>query len=100
MAEQPAPKQVKINFPEGLRGGAYANNMLITHTRDEFILDFIMVTPPAGAVTARVVTSPGHLKRMIAALTENLKKYEAKFGKVAEVTSPTKPAMGFHLPED
>jgi hypothetical protein len=99
MPEQPAKKEIKINFPESLRGGAYANSMFATHTREEFILDFVMVSPPAGSVTARVITSPGHMKRMVAALAENLKKYEAKFGKIAEAPEPPKPSMGFHPPE-
>ena len=34
MAEQPAKKELKVTFPENLRGGAYANNMFISHTRE------------------------------------------------------------------
>ncbi|MBN1862074.1 MAG: DUF3467 domain-containing protein, partial [Dehalococcoidales bacterium] len=99
MSEQPAKKEVKIAFPESLRGGVYSNNMLVTHTKEEFVLDFMMVAPPAGMVTARVIVSPGHMKRMVSALTENLKKYEAKFGKLAEAAEPPKTTMGFHPPE-
>jgi len=99
MAEQPAKKELKVTFPESLRGGAYANNMFITHTREEFILDFMMISPPAGTVTARVITSPGHLKRIVAALADNLKKYESKFGKITQAAEPDKPALGFHHPE-
>ena len=99
MSEQPAKKEVKVSFPENLRGGVYSNNMFITHTKEEFILDFMMVTPPFGAVTARVVTSPGHMKRMLSALKLNLEKYESKFGKLTEAAEPPKPAMGFHPPE-
>jgi hypothetical protein len=99
MSEQPAKKEIKITFPESLRGGAYANSMFASHTREEFILDFVMMTPPVGTVTARVITSPGHMKRMVSALTENLKKYEAKFGKLTEAPEPPRPAMGFHTPE-
>ncbi|HEY55808.1 MAG TPA: DUF3467 domain-containing protein [Dehalococcoidia bacterium] len=99
MAEQPAKKEVKIAFPESLRGGVYANSMFATHTREEFILDFMMVTPPLGSVTARVITSPGHMKRMVSALAENMKKYEARFGKLTEAPEPPKPTMGFHTPE-
>ncbi len=95
MSEQPK-KEIKITFPESLRGGAYANSMLATHTRDEFILDFVMISPPAGSVTARVITSPGHMKRMVAALMENLKKYEDRYGKIAEAPEPPRPSMGFH----
>ena len=99
MAEQPTKKEVKVSFPESLRGGVYANNMIITHTKEEFILDFMMISPPVGSVTARVVTSPGHLKRMVSALTENLKKYESRFGKLTEAAEPPRPTMGFHPPE-
>jgi hypothetical protein len=99
MAEKPAQQEVKISFPENLRGGVYSNNMVVTHTREEFILDFMMITPPIGSVTARVVISPGHTKRMLSALKANLDKYEAKFGKVTEAPEPPKPRMGFHPPQ-
>jgi len=61
-------QEIKVNFPPNLQGGVYSNNMVVTHTKEEFILDFIMVAPPAGAVTARVIVSPGHMKRILAAL--------------------------------
>jgi hypothetical protein len=99
MPGQPAKKEIKITFPESLRGGAYANSMFVTHTREEFILDFVVMTPPVGTVTARVITSPGHMKRMVSALMDNLKKYEAKFGKLTEAPEPPRPSIGFHPPE-
>ena len=88
MAEPPAKKEVKVAFPESLRGGVYSNNMVVAHTREEFILDFMMIAPPIGVVAARVITSPGHMKRMLSALKMNLEKYEAKYGKLAEATEP------------
>ncbi len=97
MSEKTTKREVKVSFPENLRGGVYSNNMIITHTKEEFILDFMMIMPPVGSVTARVVTSPGHMKRMLSALMENLKKYESKFGKLAEAAEPPRP-MGFHPP--
>jgi len=100
MSEQPAKKEVKVSFPENLRGGVYSNNMVITHTKEEFILDFMMITPPVGSVTARVVISPGHMKRMVSALKVNLDKYESRFGKLAEAAEPPKPTMGFHPPPE
>jgi len=99
MAEKPAKQEVKVVFPESIRGGVYANNMIVAHTKEEFILDFMMISPPVGSVTARVVVSPGHMKRMLSALTENLKKYEEKFGKLTEAAEPPKPTLGFHPPE-
>jgi len=99
MSEQPAKKEMKIAFPENLRGGVYANNMVIGHTKEEFILDFMMVAPPVASITARVIVSPGHMKRMLSALKLNLEKYESKFGKLTEAAEPSKPVMGFHPPD-
>jgi hypothetical protein len=76
------PMEVQVTFPEHLKGGVYSNNMVVSHTREEFILDFLMVSPPAGTVTARVVLSPGHARRVLAALAENIRKYEAAFGAI------------------
>ncbi len=82
------PKEIKINFPQELQGGVYSNNMVVSHTKEEFILDFIMVAPPAGAVTARVIVSPGHMKRILAALSDNILKYEKTFGTIQIAEEP------------
>jgi hypothetical protein len=62
--------------------------MMISHTREEFVLDFINLFPPEGIVNARVIVSPGHLKRMIRALADNLGRYERRFGTVIEAPPP------------
>lgn len=87
---QPAAQQKKIpiEFPAQLKGGVYANNMMVTHTREEFILDFLMVGPNTGAVTARIIISPGHTKRMIAALQENMRRYEQQHGSLTAAEEP------------
>jgi len=98
MAEKEEKKGVQVIFPDSLKGGVYSNLIYITHTKEEFVLDFMMVVPPAGSVTSRVVISPGHMKRMISALVQNLEKYEGKFGKLTAAEEPPKPTMGFHPP--
>lgn len=98
MAEQGQPQKIQIAFPEHLRGGVYCNNMAVAHSKEEFIMDFMMIAPPTGAVTARVVISPGHMKRVISALQDNLKKYEDKFGKIAAAEEPAKGRIGFRMP--
>lgn len=98
MAEREAPKGIPVNFPDSLKGGVYSNVMMVTHTKEEFVLDFMMVMPPAGSVTARVVISPGHMKRMISVLTENISKYEKNFGRLTAAEEPPKPTIGFHPP--
>jgi hypothetical protein len=84
--DRPDGLEIKI-ADEELRG-RYSNLLRITHTREEFILDFIQIVPPQGVVTARVVTSPGHLKRIVRALGVNLARYEESFGPIAEADEP------------
>ena len=81
-------KQIEIKISDSEIKGVYANLMKITHTKEEFVLDFANIFPPKGIVTARVITSPGHLKRIIRALAVNLRSYEEKFGKIAEASGP------------
>ena len=84
-------RDIPIKIPEGVLAGVYANQMVVRHSREEFILDFITLTPPEGVVTARVIVSPGHLKRMIAALSENLARYEKSYGSVEPSEAPPDP---------
>lgn len=88
-------QQVQLKISEEVARGVYANAALINHTREEFTLDFVSAFPPSPQVVARVHTSPGHLKRLIAALTENLRRYEEAFGTVQAGEAPEK-TLGFH----
>ncbi len=81
-------QDIKVNFPPNLHGGVYSNNMVVTHTKEEFILDFLMVVPPAGTVTARVIVSPGHMKRILTALQDNISRYENTFGTIQIAEEP------------
>ncbi len=81
-------KQIQIKAKDEDIKGAYSNLMQIVHTKEEFILDFFLASPPQGILSSRVIMSPGHIKRMIKALQENLVKYEEKFGKIEEAKGP------------
>ncbi len=82
-------QEIQINLPPELQGGRYSNSMTVGHSKEEFVLDFMMVARPAGAVVARVVVSPGHLKRIVRALQENLGRYEARYGEIREAGEPS-----------
>lgn len=84
----PGKPGLPVKVPEHVQGGAYANNMIVGHTREEFVMDFLYVFPNQAVVNARVITSPGHMKRIIRALQDNLRKYEARFGDVREAVDP------------
>ena len=75
-------QELQISMPQEIQRGTYANQMVVAHTQEEFVIDFILATPPAGVVNARVLVSPGHAKRIAKALMENVTKYEAQFGEI------------------
>ena len=87
-------QQVQIKASDEDLKGKYANMMQILHTKEEFVLDFMNVFPPTGTLNSRVIMSPGHFKRTIKAMQENMKKYEEKFGKVKE-SKKEKGEIGF-----
>ena len=84
------------NKPKEIRGDAghvrlarlIDSTMVVSHTKEEFIMDFLMVAPPSGALTARIIVSPGHIKRIIKALQENISRYEQKFGSIQPAEEP------------
>ncbi len=89
-------KKIKIKLSDEQARGSYANFMKVFHNREEFVLDFANIVPPNGIITSRVITSPGHLKRMVVALEKNLKLYEEKFGEIKETESfSEKKEIGF-----
>jgi len=86
---QPSPQTgQQIRLADNIPGGVYANMMQVGHNKDEFSLLFANIFPPSGRVSAKVITTPGHMKRMIRALTENIKKYEDQFGEIQEAETP------------
>jgi hypothetical protein len=96
MPDQAQPgQQINIKIEDPIMKGVYANAMGVSHSKEEFVVDFMNIFPyqHAGIVTARVITSPGHMKRIYKALEENLKKYEQQFGNIEEAKEPS--GIGF-----
>ena len=90
--------QIQIEIDEATSKGAYANLAFITHSETEFIMDFSLLQPqtPKAKVVARVITSPAHMKRLIAALQDNVKKYEARFGTIKLEEQKTPGPQQYH----
>lgn len=89
MAENPTKKrELPVKMPDNVLPGVYSNQMMVSHTREEFLMDFLNLFPPQGVVNARVIVSPGHVKRMIRALQENMARYESRHGAIAEAPAP------------
>ena len=84
MEQNNSNQQVEIKAKDDVLKGEYANVAQVAHTKEEFILDFMSVFPPQGVLASRVIMSPGHFKRMIKAMQDNLYKYESQFGNIDE----------------
>jgi hypothetical protein len=93
--EPDGKKPLRVKVPDEVARGVYSNTMAVFHTREEFVLDFLNVFPPGGIATARIITSPGHIKRIIRALDDNLRRYEERFGTVQEAQPPNIGPMGY-----
>ena len=84
MSTQPEPVQIQIEIEDAIAQGMYANLALVSHTETEFVFDFIyaQAQAPKAKVRARILSSPAHTKRLLAALQENVQRYEEKFGAI------------------
>ena len=98
MAEAPKPQQqqLQIKADEKELLGQYANMAVVHHNAEEFTLNFVYVFPsvPQGKLVASLILSPGHAKRLMRALQENVSRYEVQFGTLPEAPMPD-PNVGF-----
>lgn len=86
---------IQVKVTDDVVGGIYSNHMVVAHTREEFFLDFFTMLPQVGKLAGRVIVSPGHLKRILRALGENLARYEARYGPIQEAAEPpSSPSTG------
>lgn len=86
MAEQKKQGEQKINIEltAEMAEGIYSNLAVITHSNTEFIADFVKVMPgvPKAKVQSRIILTPQHAKRLMKALSDNIKKFEATHGPI------------------
>lgn len=99
MDEKQNQQQLNIELPEELSEGTYSNLAIISHSPQEFVVDFIRVMPgvPKAKVKSRIVLTPEHAKRLMKAMIDNVKKYEQQFGTIIEKEQPIMP-MNFGPP--
>src|SRR6185369_9896159 len=83
-------QQISIEIDENTAQGVYSNLAFIAHSEQEFLMDFIFMFPqqPKAKVRSRIIISPKHAKRFLAALTDNIKKFESRFGVIPPDTLP------------
>lgn len=87
MADPKDQNQISIELNEEVAQGIYSNLAVITHSASEFIIDFVRIMPgiPKAQVKSRIILTPEHAKRLVAALQDNISKYESVHGLIKEV---------------
>ena len=76
--------QIQIQLDEETAQGLYVNLALVNHTETEFTIDVMYLQPqqPKAKVRARIISSPKHTTRLLAALQENVRRYEERYGAI------------------
>lgn len=84
MAQNPE-EQIGIELSNDVAQGVYSNLAVISHSKTEVVLDYVQLLPgsPKGIVRSRIIMTPEHAKRLLAALHENVRKYESQFGEIS-----------------
>lgn len=79
-------QEINIEINDEVAQGIFANLALINHSPTEFIVDFLQMMPglPKARVKSRIILTPAHAKRLVAALADNVQKYEASFGEIKD----------------
>jgi len=81
---------LNINISDEVSEGTYCNLAVITHSPAEFVIDFAQALPgrEGATVRQRIIMPPIHAKRLLMALSGNVKKYEETFGVIDEPHGP------------
>lgn len=90
---------LNIELNQKIAEGVYSNLVMIAHSPEEFIFDFIRVMPgvPKASVKSRIIVTPQHVRRLLNALTDNIERYEKAYGIIQE-PRPQHQAIQFQMP--
>jgi len=85
--------QINIELDEKIAEGTYSNLAIINHSVSEFVVDFVSIMPgaPKSKVKSRIILTPQHAKRLMKALSENVKKFEQAHGEIKDYEQPPIP---------
>lgn len=91
--------KLNIELDDRVSEGTYSNLVMIAHSPEEFIFDFIRVMPgtPKAKVKSRIIVSPQHARRLLKALAENIERYENSYGPIGE-RHASQPVFQFQIP--
>lgn len=86
--KNPQRNELKIELTPEVAGGHYSNLAILSHSPNEFFLDFVNIAPnmPQARVQSRIIMTPENAKQLLFALSDNIKKYESNFGEIKPKT--------------
>lgn len=86
-------EQTDIALDEKMAQGTYANLVVINHSTSEFVIDFISLMPnmPKAKVKSRIILTPQHAKKFLAALNDNVTRFQKAHGLIKDYKQPTIP---------
>ena len=95
-------KKLKANIKRD-KHAVFSTDALVNHSATEFRLTFFdtWITRPSGSggiaqskdVVSEVVLTPTHFKALTSAMSDNLRKYESRFGEI-DMPTPKAPQEG------
>lgn len=82
--------EIQIELNDEMAQGTYSNLAVISHSTSEFVIDFIRVMPGVSKarVNSRIILTPEHAKRLLAALNDNIEKFEQHNGPIKIQNDP------------
>lgn len=85
--------QLKIELTPEVASGLYSNLAVLSHGPNEFFIDFITMAPnmPQARVQSRIIMTPENTKNLLAALQDNVQKYEKTFGEIKHIIPKNNP---------
>ncbi len=95
MAENKKEQKMDLSISEEVAQGVYSNLAILSHSENEFFVDFASLSPgvPKAVVRSRVIMTPVNAKRLLRALQDNVSKYEDQFGVISDTPSQMPPFM-------
>ena len=72
---------IGARVPEHVGAGVFSTGTVVLNGPDEFVIDFLQGLARPPRIAARVIVNPRVMAQFVAALRENLQKYEAVFGR-------------------
>lgn len=93
---------INIEVSPEVSKGTYSNLAIISHAPTEIVMDFAQMLPGQNnnaIVRDRVIMAPFHAKQFLAALADNIQKYESQYGTIPTPNQPmsTKDAVPFDI---